>query len=102
MADVSSHATVAVMNTATRYDPATNAGAGLDENEIVGVVSTDQMLAQSHEVGVVVHEDWHAKNFPEKGACLYAIPSRHPGRRDHFSFRETDRAGQAHPNAKQP
>jgi hypothetical protein len=83
------------------HDPAADAGGDLDEQQVVDRVAPARpVLAERHDVDVVVHEHRHpGVRGGEGGGHGHPVPARHDRRADGPAGGELDRAGQADADA---
>src|SRR5690348_10502824 len=93
----------ATVDAAVDLHSTADAAADLDEDQVVhGPGDAAVLLAQGHDVDVVVDGDGEAVLVGEHVADRMAVPSRHDRRGDGNALTETHRAGQADPDGIQP
>ena len=95
VADVARRALGAAVDPALGDDPAADAGADLDEEQVVVGAPGLVVLAQRHDVHVVVDERRRAEVVSEPTTDAIAVPAGHDRRRDRGARGELDRAGDA-------
>ena len=95
VADVARRALGAAVDPALGDDPAADAGADLDEEQVVVGAPGLVVLAQRHDVDVVVDERRRAEVVSEPTADAIAVPAGHDRRRHRRARGELDRAGDA-------
>ena len=85
-----------------RGDAAADAGADLDEQEVVDRAGdAGVLLAERHDVDVVVDQHRAAELAGERVPDREAVPARHDRRRDRDAVAEADRAGHAGPGPRE-
>ena len=99
VADVARRTVGTAMDVATGDDPAADAGADLHEHQERLVAPVRPVLAEGHDVHVVVDERRYAEALGEPSADGVEVPAGHDRRRDRASGGELDRPGQADADA---
>jgi hypothetical protein len=100
VADVASCASRASVDAAIHDDTAANAGAGLDEQAVVNPRPEAPVLAQRHQIYVVVGEDIEGKLFREHTADVDIVPGPHHRGTDDAAGAVVDRGRQAKADAQ--
>ena len=99
VADVARRALGAAVDLPPGHDPAADARADLDEQQVVGVAPVREVLAQGHDVHVVVDQHRRRVAVREPVRDREAVPAGHDRRVDRLPRRERDRAGDADADA---
>jgi hypothetical protein len=99
VADVAGRALRAAVDRALGDDPAADAGADLDEQEVALRAPVRPVLADGHDVHVVVDEDRHVEAPREAAGDRVAVPAGHDRRVDGPAGGELDRARNADADA---
>ena len=99
VADVARRALGAAVDPAVGDDPAADAGPDLDEQQMVVGAPGLPVLAQRHDVHVVVDERRCAEAIRQSVADPVAVPPGHDRRSDGGAGRELDGPGDADPDA---
>ena len=97
MPDVARRAVHAPVDAAVGDDARPDAGGDLDEHHVLEAVPEHPVLAQRHDVHVVVDQDGHAVALAQHVGDRVAVPARHDRRADRPAGLEVDRAGQPDP-----
>ena len=97
VADVAGRALRAAVDPAIGDDPAADAGRDLDEQQVVVGAPGLPVLAQRHDVHVVVDERRRPEVVGQPVAHAVAVPAGHDRRRDRRARGELHRAGHADP-----
>ena len=100
VADIAGSAATAAIDLAAGHDAAADAGAGLDEEEVIGVRPEAPMLRQRHQVHVVVDQRVDAEGFLQPAADVEIVPLAHDRRADHPPALVIDRRRQAEADAE--
>ena len=95
VAEVAGDAGGAALQPAAGDDAGADAGRDLDQHQVVDVGQVRLLLAERHDVDVVVDEDGHGVLALETSRDVVAVPARHDRRADRPAGRVLDRAGQA-------
>ena len=99
VADVARRALGAAVDAAAGDDAAADAGADLHVEQVLDVAPVRPVLAERHDVHVVVDEDGRVVVRGEPVRDREAVPAGHDRRRDGLAAREGDRAGDADADA---
>ena len=94
MPDVACRTFGATMKDSAQDQPGADAGPDLDEDEILGLGVHYPVLAESHDVHIVVDQHGHIEQLSKPVGNRKEMPSRHDRRIDRHSVREVDRSGQ--------
>ena len=92
VADVAGGALGAAVDAAVGDHAAADAGADLDEQQVVGVAPARPVLAEGHDVHVVVDQHGRAVALAQVGGDAVAVPAGHDRRRHRRAGDELDRA----------
>ena len=95
MADVARRALRAAVDQPPADDPAADAGADLDEQQVVGVAPVRPVLAERHDVDVVVDQHRRVVAAREPVRDREAVPARHDRRLDRLAAVKATGAGHA-------
>ena len=99
VAEVAGRALRAAVELAAADDARADAGGDLDEDEVVDVRVDRGVLAERHDVDVVVDEDRAAERGRDVGRDVVAVPAGHDRRRGRAPGGVLDRTGQAEADA---
>ena len=95
VAEVAGRPLRAALQLATGDQAGADAGGDLDEHEVLHVGQMSMLLAQRHDVDVVVDEDGHGKGLLDVPGHVVAVPAGHDRRIDRASGGVLHRTGQA-------
>ena len=93
VADVARGALGATVDATAGDDAAADAGADLHVQQVLDLAPVRPVLAERHDVHVVVDEDGRVVVAGEPARDREAVPAGHDRRRDGLAAREGDRAG---------
>src|SRR5690606_778568 len=82
-------------------DAAADTGGGLDEQQVLRVGPGGEVLAEGHDVDVVVHQHRHGDAAADVLGDVEAVPAGHDRRVDRASGGVLDRAGEADADAQE-
>ena len=99
VADVAGGALGAAVDAAVGDHAAADAGADLDEEQVVGVAPARPVLAERHDVDVVVDQHRRPIALLQVGGDAVAVPAGHDRRRHRRPGDELDRPRHADPDA---
>ena len=102
VADVAGAAVDAAVDLPVDHHAGADAGRHLDQHQRRAVGVVHRLLAQRHEVGVVVHEDRPVPGRPQPVGDRVPVPARHDRRLGDHAGVELDRAGHADADAADP
>ena len=94
VAEVAGRALGAPVQLAAADDARADAGGHLDEDEVLDVGVDGRVLAERHDVDVVVHQDGPPRAAADVGRDVVAVPARHD-RRQRPAARWSARPGRA-------
>ena len=97
--DVPRRALRAAVDPVAGDDPAADAGADLHVQQVLAAAPVRVVLAQRHDVHVVVDEHGHVVVLGEPVGDREAVPAGHHRRRDRLAAGERDRRGDADADA---
>ena len=93
--EVAGHTGGPALETAAGDDAGADAGGDLDQHQVVDVGQVHLLLAESHDVDVVVDQHGYGVLALETPRHVVLVPARHDRRADRAAGRVLDRAGQA-------
>src|SRR6201999_3598344 len=99
VADVTGRALRAAVVAVARDDPTADAGADLDVEQVLAVAPVRVVLAEGHDVDVVVDQHGDVVVLREPAGDREAVPARHHRRSHRFAARERDGRGDADADA---